>query len=75
MWAYPVDCTDRELREDGVVQPEIQPDADVNIWALDWSKEYESCPQWKNLWISTKDDRLWPKGITLQDGKLLSGGM
>ena len=44
-----------------------------NIWTQDWTKEYERCPEWQEMWKELKNGK-WPKDVRLEENKMLRGG-
>jgi hypothetical protein len=51
-----------------------QPDLDINVFDMDWSKAYAVCPRWKPVWDQAHNGPGWPSGFQLVDGRLVSAG-
>ena len=46
-----------------------------DVYGLDWSPFYESCPRWKDVWKDAKAGTPWPQGYRLASGRLLKDGV
>ena len=46
----------------------------AKVLQADWSKDYESCPEFARPWTQIKNQERWPEGYSLHEGKLMHFG-
>eukprot|EP00667_Euglena_gracilis_P000113 EG_transcript_113 len=56
--------------EVGDALPSTTPKDIKPVWERDWGEAYSHCPTWKEKWVATKGDSIWPKGFKVLNGQL-----